>query len=55
MSWENQEKPGTATGYGWDYNETGIAYNQDIDTDTSLDIYYNGLGLSSTWSKQTKS
>lgn len=53
-NWDNIEKPGVSGG-GWDYNENLITYNQDIDPDTSLTVYYNGLGVVQSWSNQSKS
>ena len=53
-TWDNLEKPGFANG-GWDYDETNLSYDEDIDPDTQLSVTYNGLGTAVSWSNQTKS
>lgn len=55
MSWDLLEKSITGTGSGWDYNESELAYDQDVDTDTGSDVFYNGLGTQDTWSNISKS
>lgn len=52
-TWDTQEKPG-ASGGGWDYNESNLTYDEDIDPDSDLEVYYNGLGEEITWTNQTK-
>lgn len=52
-TFENREKPGTNIG-GWDYNEDEITYNESLDPDTNLTVFYNGLGVSTNWSNETK-
>ncbi len=53
-TWDNLEKIGTITG-GWSYNEVNLAYDQPVDPDTGNTVYYNGIGLSTTWTNQPKS
>jgi len=53
MTWDLLEKSGF-TGGAWDYDEPNMAYNQDIDIDTSSSVTYNSLGTSGTWSNLTK-
>lgn len=52
-NWDYQEKSGTAVG-GWEYNENNLAYNSLTDPDTGNNVYYNGFGLSQSWSLLTK-
>jgi len=52
-TWENLEKPTTFSG-GITFNEAGIAFNQVIDPDTGNIVYFNGVGLLSTWTNIAK-
>lgn len=54
-TWDLQEKPGTASGYGWTYDELNMTYDQAIDVDTGLVVKYDGLGTTQTWVNQSKS
>jgi len=53
-TWDNNEKPGMAGG-GWDYNEPNMTYDEDIDPDSQLTVYYNGLGTVPAWTDVSKS
>lgn len=48
MSWDLIEKSGNPTNGGWDYNESNMNYDQDIDDDSMLSVLYNSLGATST-------
>ena len=52
-TWDNQEKVGTGTG-GWQYNEPNLNYNSVLDPDSNLPVYYNGIGVTTSWSNGTK-
>lgn len=52
-TWENLEKVGVIEG-GWEYEEANLTYDQIIDIDTGNKVYYNGLGLLTTWSNISK-
>lgn len=41
-------------GYGWTYDQPGIAYDGPVDTVTDLPIYYNSEGLIPVWANQSK-
>ena len=51
--WDNLEKSGVITG-GWDYNEPNLNYDQIVDPDTDNNVYYEGLGIITTWSNIAK-
>ncbi len=51
--WDNIEKTGTGVG-GWMYNEVPLTYNQVIDPDSGLEVFYNGVGVTTGWSNQTE-
>lgn len=48
--WDSIKKPGG----GWAYNEAGYSYNQLADPDSGLSIYYNSVGLLTTWTPISK-
>ena len=52
-TWDNIEKSGTIGG-GWFYNEANLEYNQLIDPDSGNPVYYDGLGVSSSWTNIPK-
>lgn len=52
-TWNTLDKPGTTTG-GWTYNEPGLTYNQTVDSQNDLVVYYNGLGTEQTWTNEAK-
>jgi len=52
-TWDYQEKSNTSTG-GWQYNESNLEYNSMLDPDSGSPVYYNGIGLSSSWSLLSK-
>ena len=37
-------------GRGWLYDEAGLSYDNDSFDD--LDVYYNALGVTTTWSEE---
>lgn len=51
-TWNNFDKTGVVGG-GWQYNEANLTYNQVIDPNTGNIVYYNGIGLPTTWSNQS--
>jgi hypothetical protein len=53
-TWDNIEKSGTGNG-GWEFNEPNLTFNQSIDPDSGNTVYFNGLGLSTTWTNISKS
>ena len=56
MAWDLIEKSGNPTGGGWDYNEPNLTYNEAIDPDTFLSVFYNSLGADAgTWTNTNKS
>lgn len=52
-TWENLEKAGALTG-GWQYEEANLTYDQITDIDTGNYVYYEGLGMLTTWSNIAK-
>lgn len=50
-TWDLQEKSGSS----WGYNETNLTYDEAIDPDGGLPVYYNSVGLSATYTLQDKS
>jgi hypothetical protein len=52
-TWDFQEKSGTGVA-GWEYNENNLEYNSLLDPDSGNTVYYNGFGLSQSWSLLTK-
>lgn len=53
-TWDNLEKATTFSG-GWDFNEVNLAFNQVNDPDTGNLVYFNGIGLLTTWTNIPKS
>lgn len=54
VTWDYQEKSGTNSPGGWHYNEVDLTYNQANDPESGNIVYYNGSGLSSSWTYLTK-
>jgi len=52
-NWDNQEKTGRGNG-GWKFNEPNLTFNQMFDPDTGNIVYFNGLGLTVTWTNIAK-
>lgn len=52
-TWDNLEKPTTFSG-GYQFNESTLEFNQDLDPDTGNIVYFNGVGLLSTWTNIAK-
>lgn len=53
-TWENLEKSGTIDNGGYDYEEEDMEYDQDIDVDTGNQVFYDGLGQTTTWNNINK-
>lgn len=50
-TWNNQEK----AGFGWDYDEINLAYDDDTDPYSGNSVLYNAVGTLTVWSNQSKS
>lgn len=50
--WDNQEKSGN--NQGWEYDETNLLYDSLLDPDSNLAVYYNGVGIVSSFTNETK-
>lgn len=52
-TWDYDEKIGTFEG-GWFYNEVNLTYNQVSDPDGGGLVCYNGVGVTVSWTYDTK-
>lgn len=52
-TWDYQEKSNNTDG-GWTYDEANLGYDDLVDPDSGLPVYYDGFGLSPTWSLLSK-
>lgn len=41
-------------GAGWEYNRAGLKYNETTDTLSNLRVYYNSLGVATSFSNLSK-
>lgn len=56
ITWDKQEKPGVLPpSSGWDYDENLLEYDQDIDTESGLEVFYDGVGINTTWVNEDES
>ncbi len=53
-TWDLQEKSNNTAG-GWTYDENNLGYDDLLDPDSGLPVFYDGFGLSVTWSLLSKS
>lgn len=47
-TWTNEQ----ATGQAWLYNNEGLSYNADQFDD--FEVYYNSMGITTTWTVESK-
>ena len=53
-TWDLQEESGTS-GAGWLYDEVNLTYDNLLDPDSGLPVFYDGLGSTVSWTNLTKS
>lgn len=51
-TWDFIEK--SISGAGQQYNETNLTYDSLIDPDSGNTVYYDGIGIVSSWTFATK-
>lgn len=54
-TWDTQEKSGTDSPGGWEFNDANLMFNSANDPDTGEPVYFNGIGSTVTFTNQTKS
>lgn len=54
-TWNNIEKSLGADGGGWEYNETDLEYDSDIDPLSNSLVLYEGIGTATVITNLTKS
>lgn len=50
-TWTTQSK----SGYGWQYDQQGLAYDALVDNFTGTTLYYDAVGKRTVWVTQNKS